>query len=140
MNTPVNFLLAKLLKEKGFDVPVKQGYGERVYFESAVGAKNFNDLSNYSANFYSAPTIAVVLMWLYDTHQIWIYTFPVEPFDDGGEYPKVVWISKVLSMNQIMFEKYIDADNGLAVNHHASPQQALIAGITHVLNNSIKQS
>lgn len=108
MNTPVNFTTAKLLKEKGYRILPE--------FES------------------SYPTIAEVIMWLYEKHGIWIYAYPVQPlvFNDEN-YPKTVWVVKCLSMNQIMFEKFIDTNNGLAINHHNSPTEAYEAAIEYVL-------
>ena len=53
MNTPVIFPLVKLLKEKGYDIKIDY------------------DL-NQILNLKSAPTIADVVMWLYEKHDIWI--------------------------------------------------------------------
>ena len=51
MTTPVSFEIAKLLKEKGFDIEIDYGL-------------------NQILNLKSAPTIAEVVMWLYDTHKL----------------------------------------------------------------------
>ena len=97
-----------------------------------------SDLLKQKGYKWTFPTIADVVMWLYEKHGIWIYTYPVQPlvFDDE-EYPKTVWVVKCLSMNQIMFEKFIDAKNCLAINHHASPTEAYEAAIFYVLSNLI---
>lgn len=99
MNTHVDFEIAKLLKEKGFDIPVLSYYdGDRFclnysiinqYIQEYIEDKgdcliipytsgegslyletiNFN---GWGVNNYSAPTIAEVVMWLYEKHGIWI--------------------------------------------------------------------
>ena len=81
MNTPVNFELAKLLKEKGFDKPVKQRYfiAENIdsdrfpFLQEECALHNWNDYDDSSTSYYSAPTIAEVVMWLYEKHGIWVY-------------------------------------------------------------------
>ena len=67
MKTPVNFELAKLLKEKGFDTPIRNAWyiGEVAYWKIP---KNHND-SNVKV---SAQTIADVVMWMHEKHGIWI--------------------------------------------------------------------
>lgn len=75
MNTPVNFELAKLLKEKGFDEALT------FYFDLQDSNKlkpipmsdEINKFhSNRNSLMLSAPTIAEVVMWLYEKHGIWI--------------------------------------------------------------------
>jgi len=70
MNTPVSFKLAKLLKEKGFDLHTFTYYrnSETFIHSSAPYECKYND----SKNSLSAPTIAQVLMWLYEKYKIWI--------------------------------------------------------------------
>lgn len=88
MNNPVSFEISKLLKEKGFDEPCSHAYKE---VESPIlyvhQDKKYNNsfkkewqntvrknshMDNAVINRYSAPTIAKVIMWLYETHEIWI--------------------------------------------------------------------
>ena len=95
MNKPISFPLSKLLKEKGFDLPTHK------YYEYALkSVKNRED--GYSGNFgwkkgelnlqtqyfinnskisdltsemwymCLAPTIAKVVMWLYEEYEAWI--------------------------------------------------------------------
>lgn len=73
MNTPVNFELAKLLKEKGYDLPTAHGYDEkgRYYRDDVTHSVNYNTIP-YSDLVSSAPTIAEVVMWLYEKRGIWI--------------------------------------------------------------------
>lgn len=104
MNTPITFELAKLLKEKGFDVPMLSCYFKKdeisenysiinQYEIEYINDKgnfilipyNENDRSLYldKINFnswgdltYSAPTTTEVVTWLYDKHGIWIIAIP----------------------------------------------------------------
>ena len=96
MNTPVSFEIAKLLKEKGFDIPTQR------YYEHALTSKKDSETNDYTGSFgwekgetnlrggyfknnygmadlsnenwymCSAPTIAEVIMWLYEKYGIWI--------------------------------------------------------------------
>ena len=126
MKDPISFELAKLLNKKGINIPSEKRYNKKGVFD-------------YSKSWsVSAPTIAEVVMWLYEEKSVWIYSYPVQPFSDGEEdYPKTVWISICVLMNQVMFEKFVDADNGLAINHHKCPITAYEAAIEYVLNNLI---
>lgn len=96
MNNPVSFEISKLLKEKGFDEPTNRYYENALTsrkdpetndFKGSFGwrkdetnlqsgyFKNNYDMADLSSkNWYmcSAPTIAEVIMWLYETHEIWI--------------------------------------------------------------------
>ena len=67
-------------------------------------------------------------------HGIHIYTYPVAPFVmDDEDYPRIVWVSKICSLNQVNFEKFVDEDNGLAVNHHRTKDDAINAAIKFLL-------
>ena len=60
MNTPLNFELAKLLNKKGLYISSEKRYNKKGTFE-------------YSKSWsVAAPTIADVVMWLYEKHNIWI--------------------------------------------------------------------
>ena len=68
MNTPVSFEIAKVLKEKGFNIP--QLY---FYIDGDISWKVDNTrCRNQIEGEYAAPTIAEVVMWLYEKHGIWI--------------------------------------------------------------------
>ena len=62
MNTPVKFELAKLLKEKGFTFRKRE-----IHYNPVNGFTKYEDI---------APTIAEVVMWLYEKHGIWIRVTP----------------------------------------------------------------
>lgn len=70
MNNPVNSKLTILLKNKGFDEVTAYIYSE-VYglIENINGLKH----SDGDNRFVSIPTIAEVVIWLYEKHGIWIY-------------------------------------------------------------------
>ena len=83
MNTILNFEIAKLLKEKGFHEPTYQSYRTLVVGEDdpnwwKVGELNkrmyckFGDHNDAYFGICSAPTIAEVVMWLYEKHGIWV--------------------------------------------------------------------
>jgi hypothetical protein len=72
LNKPVDFPTAKLLKEKGFDEPCKlcvEEGDERPLPFNCGNTIHRNSLHPY----YSAPTIAEVVMWLYEKHGVWIH-------------------------------------------------------------------
>lgn len=76
MNKPITFELAKLLKEKGLnkdtlEIECNQGYDFRA---SKILQHHGRHIQSHL--FYSAPTIAEVVMWLYEKHGIWIVAFP----------------------------------------------------------------
>ena len=75
MNTPVDFEIAKLLKEKGFPQTIisflyYKPDGTPVDIHFAADNKDFRQFCIYR------PTIAEVIMWLYENHKIWIQVYP----------------------------------------------------------------
>lgn len=79
MNTPVSFKLAKLLKEKGYNLYCRCSYweGELTLYtpgyaleDGTTSQENYWDFERYYA-----PTIADVVMWLYEKHEYWCYTY-----------------------------------------------------------------
>lgn len=90
MTTAVSFELAKLLKEKGFDIPTFYYYEDEKLVEpylengSSTDVEFRVDLSDLKEHFnkwskrISAPTIADVVMWLYEKHRIWTEVYPRE--------------------------------------------------------------
>lgn len=71
MNTPVKYELAKLLKEKGFDIPTLYFYLDgSLKYNHSIKPRNSNVLLGTLD--VSAPTIAEVVMWIYEKHGIWI--------------------------------------------------------------------
>lgn len=80
-----------------------------------------------------------IIEWLRILHGIWIYSYPVHPFnsDENNDYPKTVWVSKIISTNYRFEEKFINVDNGLAINHYNTPQKAYSAAFDYILNTII---
>jgi len=86
MNTPVTFELAKLLKEKEFDLSTERFYPKPKCKLFGIDKHSrcypiVNKTQTYfigkaavlkEENFYLAPTIAEVVMWLYEKHGVWI--------------------------------------------------------------------
>lgn len=89
MTTNVTFEIAKLLKEKGFNI-----IGDNFYTPDTKTLMNsiwFDDEKVYKHGEISAPTIAEVLVWLYEKYGIWITIQP-----DMIDRPKVLtWMSTI---------------------------------------------
>lgn len=117
MNTTVSFKLAKLLKEKGFDeyckLCVEDGDEKPFPFDSG-NIMHRNSLHPY----YSAPTIAEVIMWLYEKYKIWISV--------GFDTKK--WF-EVITL--------LDKDDIIIQNEYDSPTEAYEAGIEYCLTKLI---
>lgn len=115
MNTPVNFETAKLLKEKGFEQRTRSYNKDGKLVTVSLTIRKFNPEKVY----YPAPTIAEVVMWLYEKHGIWI---SCEPYN-VGRFKYLI----------------IDESNGSRKENtlYNSPKQAYESGINYVLNNLI---
>lgn len=72
MNKPVKYSLAKLLKEKGFNQDDCKDYWEEGLNSDTPDKIELNGYGEASTNFWAAPTIADVVMWLLEKHRIWI--------------------------------------------------------------------
>ena len=119
MNTPVNFEIAKLLKEKSFDK-----------LSNFLWHFNGSDLikmpNKNSENFgFSAPTIAEVVMWLYEKYGIWINAVPY-----GSSQTE--WCFTLYSVNLYYDGKSIFT--GPTLN---SPTEAYKSAIKYCLENII---
>lgn len=72
MNTTVNFEIAKLVKKEGYDnvtdLIYMTNHSKEVLFENINGLKH----SDGNNPFCSAPTIAEVVMWIYEKYGVWI--------------------------------------------------------------------
>lgn len=85
MNTHVTFETAKLLKEKEFDIPTIYYFDSFGDKGSATNGTNWNQSEELLT---SAPTIAQVVMWLYEKHGIWIsvYQYKDHAADVNDDY------------------------------------------------------
>lgn len=126
MNMLVKFPIAKLLKEKEFDLKVKQRWcivenidGDKSPFcQHDCGVFNWNN-EKY-ADYISAPTIAEVVMWLYDKHDIWIQPMIYRR-----------------NPNDFIGSIYYNTNDNYLTEPYKSPTQAYEAAIEYVLKNLI---
>ena len=100
MNTHIDFKIAKLLKEKGFDEKCSHYYIDDFQNFKSDGIlhkcglpdnnKNENILQfvkrKNQPHLCNAPTISQVVMWLYEKHGIWISVDRVIIGSDEWEY------------------------------------------------------
>ena len=122
MNAPVNFEIAKFLKEKEFNKPCKLYYKEdKKLYEGTV-----KWINSMSLEMISAPTITDVVMWLYEKHGIWI---SVVPYNDE-ELSQTLWENKIIHIS----DDYNDCSD---YTFYHSPTEAYEAAIEYTLNNLI---
>lgn len=78
MNKEVNFEIAKLLKEKGYTEKCMHHYrgGELTANRAPYNFNNPEEQKLWNVELISAPTIAEVVMWLYENHDIYINVIP----------------------------------------------------------------
>lgn len=87
MNTAVNFKIAKLLKGAGFNDPCGG-----LYIDGELETELREKVSYHktiSSRYYIAPTIAEVVMWLYEKHGIWIHA--MMSFKEFTPYVQCDW-------------------------------------------------
>ena len=124
MNTPLSFPLAKLLKEKGFDDYCDKKYIAQCLWQNPYNREKYRNTEIHkNSSDVSAPTIAEVVMWLYEKHEIWIYT---RPFSSGYFHGYIVDNSGEMK----------EAINNVNFN---SPKEACEAAIEYVLKNLINE-
>ena len=137
MNTQVTFELAKLLKEKGYKDKNILGtvrLSEPKYYDPngiIHGIKDAFEEKNYKIeDCFNAPTIAEVVMWLYEKHGIWIVVNPHKGEDDLGkpfmEFDPEVWSFT----NECIF-------HNTKLLYFNSPIEAYETAIEYVLNNLV---
>lgn len=123
MNKPCSKELAILLKEKGFDEISNYNYSEVYGY-----IENINNLRHSDGNnrFVSAPTIADIIMWLYEKQNIWIYSEIIS----GDEFRFCV---------RNIYQLHLGQYNELYVNdlQFSSPAEAYEAAIKYCLNKLI---
>lgn len=119
MNTIVSFEVAELLKEKGFNESTIKCYDRCEMLSSYVN--NVFKPKNYNTSGYivSAPTIAEVVMWLYEKHGIWIEVIETDLFD------------------KFFFQIKRKDNTRLKNGDYNSPTEAYESAIKYVLTNLI---
>jgi hypothetical protein len=159
MNTPVNFKLAKLLKEKGYNEPCVMKYSLGLEKDNYTQLQYHLDYSctyikiPIQDNFFalklsnedhshapSAPTISDVLSWLYDKHKIWVSVdFAIKSSVGNGFGSKI----SQRNNNVLVIPKSIfDDRNFSSMDLHfeasyKSPTEAYESSIEYILNNMI---
>lgn len=121
MNTTVTFPIAKLLTEKGIDDESAHYYNEKGELLFDVDFPSLQPTKPHI--YYSAPTIADVVMQLYEKYGIWIISVP--------EGLSTTWAFSLFNINP---EKGRIIFNSPSFD---SPTEAYEAGIEHILNNLI---
>lgn len=137
MNTPVNFEIAKLLKEKGFEEPctVIVTKGNKYHLVSGTEHTLINGMvftttknKGLPEHIYSAPTIAEVIMWLYEKRRIWIRVTPI-PYSNNLTHWR--W--------EHMPVKYAERNMGWKKQQdYLSPTEAYESAIEYALNKLIE--
>lgn len=146
MNTPVNFELAKLLKEKGFNekpfyiksnTDYIEGYNFDVEDENdSLKVAEFQFEDNVCSHLYLKPTIAEVVMWLYEKHGIWINVKGDDNKTFKYELHKWTWYEpeKTLRQGHIILGNGIFDTDSKGFN---SPTEAYEAALLYTLKNLI---
>ena len=121
MITPVSFPIAKLLTHTEFN----QKSTERGYI-IATGEESFDYAIDYmNRKAIAAPTIAELVMWLYEKHGIWIVPLPT---------PTKHFVFGIYNI-----EKPYELVNGEMKKSFNSPTEAYEAAIEHTLKNLINE-
>lgn len=128
MTKHVNYQLAKLLSEKGFNEPCQF---LRVAGKYRINYEKEGDLfdnripsTQKPIDWYLAPAIAEVVMWLYEKHGIWIEVHGWINQPVGEE----VWDK--------CFQAFVNGD-AMNVSIYKNPTEAYEAAIEYVLINII---
>lgn len=122
MNTAVNFELAKLLKEKGFDNIDCNGYYHVCDRYTRGYAHCYSHSNTQEDDAILAPTIAEVVMWLYEKYGIWIEVY----MDDDATFGYLI--------SEITNEGRADTPIKRGFN---SPTEAYEKGIEYTLQNRL---
>lgn len=131
MNAPVSFPIAKLLKEKEYKDKNVLGtvrLSEPKYYDPngiIHGIKDAFEETDYKIeDCFNAPTIADVVMWLYEKHKIWITSEPC------------IVHNGITNIYKIFKDDYLDTISR-ASKGYDSPTEAYEASIEYTLNNLI---
>ncbi len=126
-----SFELAKLLKKKGFDIPVNYEYHYKITIPQFHKIKhNFNGIEyhNCSSEWYSAPTLQMTCKYLREKYNIYINIQPDFPSDKGY---KICWCWSTSILHE----------NCISVKGHQcyieTYEEAVEAALKYVLENLI---
>ena len=131
MNTPVSFEIAKLLKEKGYNFYHRMSYWKSELTDHTPGYA-LEDGTTSQDNYldferYYAPTIAEVVMWLYEKHGVWLHA--TMSFKEFSPYIQCDWNYRQDNIKDVLeFMKQM----------YNSPTEAYTAAIEYTLTKLIK--
>ena len=143
MNKPVSFEVAKLLKEKGFKEqsscfytkPNSKMFGvdeHGRFYPIKNNPKTLwvigKEFTLNEENVYSAPTIAEVVMWMYEKHGLWISV---------SVNPKIERFISNIYENHLYKCSIYGQTNERNENGWDTPTKAYEAAIQYCLNNLI---
>jgi hypothetical protein len=144
MDNFVSKEIAILLKANGFNELCRYAYKEdkllpyQHYSHTHKNKEDYQKNSNFDnakVPTYSAPTISVVIQWLYDAKKIWIEVYP---FGDDNDYPKWSYLIIDLTNNKSIIDNAFNtlevSYEDLIANSYLTPINAYMAGIKHILN------
>lgn len=127
MNEEVSFEIAKLLKEAGFDKPSCNLYHfktNELMYKPINGIVMIKIDNHNLTNHISAPTIAEVIMWIYEKYKVWVVINITISSD---------WYFELYDLNSKR-----NAEIKVDANLYNSPSEAYEAAIKHYLTNNIK--
>lgn len=138
MNTHVDFKTAKRLKDKGFDSQnCSFGYQKSGKLEKGISMTNLGIDFFYKGEIFEeknswdwiclAPTIAEVVMWLYEKHGIWISV---------NKDINYKWANNYFNY-QIISENKGSAFSDIGGTQPNTPTEAYQEAIKYVLTNLI---
>lgn len=136
--TYCSFEIAKLLKEKGFDVHCDSYFNNSEYVLTNVGNYNSKDQGKYKPH-YSRPTNNVIIQWLRVNHSISISIITGNNAKGFIYFAQIAFVDKedVFRIHTLKMDDYIKIENmGLAWNKvFESYEQAENESIFYILNN-----
>ena len=125
MNTPVSFEISKELKEKGFDGCCDKKYIAKCLWQKPNSREKYRNTEIHkNSSDVSAPTIAEVVMWLYEKHGIWI----ISSYELNIENHKKEWFWIAIKDGEEIAYQYRDFN---------LPTEAYEAAIEFTLKNLI---
>jgi hypothetical protein len=143
MNTSVSFEIAKLLKEKGFEMIAGSCYyNEEFFINQNLIPLQYPELKGegykerVSDKIVFTPIIAEVVMWLYEKYGIWIQvTINTTWVGKKGEYgakfsSEVISQNRNLKVKSLIFRK-------IRIKPYNSPREAYEAAIEYCLKELI---
>lgn len=127
MNTFVDFNTAKLLLDNGFEVFTSFEYD----YDGCIMPRSYCNPNRLC----SAPTIAEVVMWLYEKHGIWIEVYP-------REYKELnlMWsytLTKIESTYTVGGIEFPDIEKPDDIPIWKSLKEAYLAAIEYCINKLI---